>query len=165
MLLSSKLLRLWGLHSQIVPSAITDSSRRVSCPDHGPWKSQRSPRICWFQDDFHWIFENSMDFTDSKSMLLYGCQYVSWFLCHLMIARGVQWRWHSWLKHLDDLTNVTPGNDMGMLPAARQANHQVGMSRFGPQVFVLQKITWGSDSVKNQDNSFPSKRFVRLGAA
>lgn len=67
------------------------------------------------------------------------------------------------VKDLDDLTNVTPGNDMGMLPAARQANHQVGMSRFGPQVFVLQKITWGSDAMKNQDNSFPSKKIRWIG--
>lgn len=110
----------------------------------------------WFPMDlrkfngFYWL----------KSILLYGCQYVSWFLCHLMIAQGVQWRWHSWLKHLDDLTNVTPGNDMGMLPAARQANHQVGMSRFGPQGFCATKNHMGPrHSMKNQTTTgFPSKK-------
>lgn len=64
------------------------------------------------------------------------------------------------VKHLDDLTNVTPGNDMGMLPAAGQANHQVGMSRFGPQGFCATKNHMGPrDSMKNQTTTgFPSKK-------
>ena len=62
------------------------------------------------------------------------------------------------VKDLDDLTNVTPGNDMGMLPAARQANHQVGMSRFGPQVFVLQKNHMGQWRHEKPRQQFPIQK-------
>jgi hypothetical protein len=40
----SKWPLLWGSHSQIVPSAKADWGRKVSCPGHGPWKSQKSPQ-------------------------------------------------------------------------------------------------------------------------